>query len=60
MERKYIVIHVNDRAGIVYKDSIEAILPYNDVEELHAEIRLHGTSIYTDDKYEDVVKQMFA
>ena len=60
MNREYIVVHksINGKAGIIFKDSIEVILPYDD-EEYKTEIRVRSSCVLVIDAYEDVVKQMF-
>lgn len=60
MNREYIVIHkgINAQAGIIFKDSVEVILPYDD-DIYKTEIRVRSSCVLVTDRYEDVVKQMF-
>lgn len=60
MNRAYIVVHPHlssNRAAIVIKDKISAIIPIDD-NGYQTEIRLNEFVLYVKDSYEDVVKQM--
>jgi hypothetical protein len=58
MRREYIVVHrsKDGRAGIIFKDAVEAILPYEGY--FNTEIIVNGCVTLVTDSYENIVKQM--
>lgn len=59
MNREYIVIHPNeiDKVGIVFKDSIKAVI--KNVGTSGTEIVIDDRSIFVSDSYEEIVKYLF-
>lgn len=59
MNREYIVVHpsTDGKAGIVFKDSIKAVL--KDYGTNGTEIIISDRSIFVSDTYEEIVKRLF-
>lgn len=59
MNREYIVVHpsTDGKAGIVFKDSIKAVL--KDYGTNGTEIIIDDRSIFVSDTYEEIVKCLF-
>lgn len=52
--KDYIVVHLDNRTGIIFKNSIDAILERED----GASLIVKGYSVFCTDKYKDIVAKV--